>query len=60
MVSASNALFFLIAWELMSLSSYFLVVYDRKDKNNVEAGFLYFVMTHIGTAFHYHFFPAFL
>ena len=50
-VSASNALFFLIAWELMSLSSYFLVVYDRKDKNNVEAGFLYFVMTHIGTAF---------
>ena len=50
-VSASNALFFLIAWEIMSLASYFLVVYDRKDENNVKAGFLYFVMTHIGTAF---------
>jgi hydrogenase-4 component B len=50
-VSASNGLFFLIAWEIMSLASYFLVVYDRNDENNVKAGFIYLVMTHIGTAF---------
>lgn len=50
-VTASNGLFFLIAWEIMSVSSYFLVVYDHHDENNVKAGFLYLVMTHIGTAF---------
>src|SRR3989344_2033338 len=50
-VSGNNALFFLIGWELMSIASYFLVVYDRNDNNNVKAGFLYLVMTHVGTAF---------
>ncbi|MEK7493595.1 MAG: proton-conducting transporter membrane subunit, partial [Patescibacteria group bacterium] len=50
-VSAANALVFLIAWEIMSVASYFLVVYERNDQRNVRAGFLYFVMTHIGTAF---------
>lgn len=50
-VSASDALFFLVVWEIMSLSSYFLVVYENREKDNVEAGSLYFIMTHIGTAF---------
>ena len=50
-VSASNGIFFLIAWEIMSVTSYFLVVYDRNDENNVKAGFLYLIMTHAGTAF---------
>ncbi len=50
-VSAHNLLFFLIVWELMSLSSYFLVIFENKEKENVKAGTLYFIMTHIGTAF---------
>jgi hydrogenase-4 component B len=50
-VSASNGIFFLIAWEIMSVTSYFLVVYDRNDESNVKAGFLYLIMTHVGTAF---------
>src|SRR3989344_775826 len=50
-VSAANGIAFLIAWEVMSLASYFLVVYDREDKSNVKAGFLYLVMMQIGTAF---------
>jgi len=50
-VTASNGIFFLIAWEIMSVCSYFLVVYDHHDINNVKAGFLYLVMTHIGTSF---------
>lgn len=50
-VSASNLFFFLIAWEVMSLSSYFLVVFENKEKDNIKAGALYFIMTHIGTAF---------
>lgn len=50
-VSANNALFFLIVWEIMSLVSYFLVIFENKEKENVKAGSLYFIMTHIGTAF---------
>ena len=50
-VTAGNAFFFLIVWEIMSLASYFLVVFERKEKENIKAGTLYFVMTHIGTGF---------
>lgn len=49
--SASNAIFFLVVWEVMSLASYFLVVYENKERSNIKAGLLYFIMTHIGTAF---------
>lgn len=50
-VTAAHALFFIIAWELMSITSYFLVSYDRNDKNNARAGLLYLVLTYIGTVF---------
>ena len=50
-VSSANILFFLIAWEIMSLASYFLVTYERDKQENIKAGSLYFIMTHIGTAF---------
>jgi hydrogenase-4 component B len=49
-ISANNSLTFLVAWELMSLSSYFLVVYEQKGGITTRAGFIYIVMTHIGTA----------
>jgi len=50
-VTASNILFFLMVWEIMSLASYFLVIYERNNQDNIKAGSLYFIMTHIGTAF---------
>src|SRR3989338_2315650 len=50
-VSSSNSVLFLFAWELMSLASYFLVIYEHKEESNVRAGFRYFIMMHIGTAF---------
>jgi len=50
-VSAHNAFFFLIVWEIMSLASYFLVIFENKEKENIKTGSLYFVMTHVGTAF---------
>lgn len=50
-VTAGNAIFFLIVWEIMSLASYFLVIYENKEKENIKAGTLYFIMTHAGTAF---------
>ena len=50
-VTAGNAIIFLIVWEVMSLLSYLLVVYENRRNESVSAGFLYIVMTHIGTAF---------
>jgi len=47
---ASNIVTFLISWETMSLSSYFLVVSDTRDEAAGRAGLIYAVMTHIGTA----------
>lgn len=49
-ILANDAVAFLISWEIMSLASYFLVVSDHRAKENVRAGFLYFVMTHVATA----------
>ncbi|MFA7253952.1 MAG: hydrogenase 4 subunit B [Patescibacteria group bacterium] len=50
-VTANNALLFLIVWEIMSLASYFLVIFEKNEKKNIKAGSLYFYMTHAGTAF---------
>ena len=50
-VSANNAVMFLIVWELMSVVSYFLVVYEHEKPETRRAGFIYIVMTHIGTGF---------
>ncbi|MDD5246727.1 MAG: proton-conducting transporter membrane subunit [Candidatus Omnitrophica bacterium] len=50
-VTVSDALIFLVAWEIMSLVSYFLVVFDTTQEKSVQAGTIYIVMTHIGTAF---------
>ena len=50
-VLADNAFFFLLAWELMSLLSYFLVVTEHEKAEVRYAGLFYLIMTHIGTAF---------
>ncbi len=49
-VTAGNAVLFLIMWETMSLSSYLLVVYENRRTESVSSGLLYVVMTHLGTA----------
>lgn len=49
-VSASNAIFFLVVWEAMSLTSYLLVVYENRKEGVASSGLLYVVMTHLGTA----------
>jgi len=50
-VSVASALVFLITWEIMSLVSYFLVVFDSREEKSIQAGVIYLVMTHVGTAF---------
>lgn len=42
---------FLVAWEAMSLASYALVVHHHEQRAVRQAGFVYLVMTHVGTAF---------
>lgn len=49
-VTVGNAFYFLVAWELMSLGSYFLVVFEHEKPEARRAGLIYFVMTHAGTA----------
>jgi hydrogenase-4 component B len=50
-VAARNAVLFLVAWEAMSLSSFFLVLFDSERPGVLEAGWTYLVATHLGTAF---------
>jgi hydrogenase-4 component B len=50
-VLADNGFFFLIAWELMSLASYFLVVTEHEQAETRHASLFYLIMTHVGTAF---------
>lgn len=48
---ARNAVLFLVAWELMSLASFFLVTFEHDKEDVRRAGWTYLVATHIGTAF---------
>ncbi len=50
-VTVQNAFYFLLFWELMSLASYFLVVFEHEKPEARSAGTLYLIMTHVGTAF---------
>ncbi len=50
-VLARNGVLFLVAWEVMSLASFFLVVFDDRDAATRDAGWVYLVATHMGTAF---------
>ncbi len=42
---------FLIAWEIMTLSSLILVMFDHNKTNTLQAGVNYMVQMHIGVAF---------
>jgi len=45
---ADDAYSFMVAWETMALSSYFLVVTDHRIAEIRKAGFLYLVVAHVG------------
>ena len=48
---ARNGFLFLAAWEIMSLSSFFLMLYDHHQPEVGRAGWIYFIAAHIGVAF---------
>ncbi|GLI53549.1 complex I subunit 5 family protein [Thermodesulfovibrio yellowstonii] len=50
-VSVKDLLFFIVFWELMTLSSWFLVIFERDKKSALKGGLQYFIATHVTTAF---------
>jgi len=50
-LTARNGVLFLVAWEAMTLASFFLVTFDDADAGVGEAGWVYLGATHVGTAF---------
>jgi len=48
-LTAQNGILFLMVWELMAMSAFFLVVFDGHEPQVRRAGFLYLAATHIGT-----------
>lgn len=48
LVVVDNAFYFIILFEMMSLSSYFLVISDQ-DEEAINAGLLYFLIAHAGS-----------
>ena len=45
---ADDAYLFMVAWEAMALTSYFLVTTEHNDPEIRKAGFVYFLIAHIG------------
>lgn len=47
-VLADDALCFLVSWEIMAASSYFLVLFENERQENRKAAFLYIIVAHVG------------
>jgi len=47
--SASNAFFFLVAWEVMALAAFCLISFEHEKKEARNAGVLFLIMSHAGT-----------
>ena len=50
-VAAHDGLLFLLAWEIMALSPFFLVIFDDRKAAVRRAAWTYLAAAHIGTAF---------
>jgi hydrogenase-4 component B len=46
-VLSDNGISFMVFWELMSVTSFFLVIFEHKKSENIKSGIMYFIMTHI-------------
>lgn len=49
-ITARNAVLFLLAWEAMSIASFFLVTFDHQREEVRSAGWLYLIASHLGAA----------
>ena len=57
-LTASNGLHFLIAWELFAVCAYFLITLDRQRREVRAAGWLYLAASHAGTVCLFAFFAT--
>lgn len=48
---AWDGVLFLMAWELMSIAAWFLVMFEHEKASVQHAGWIYLAATHLGTAF---------
>jgi len=55
-VISKNAFLFLISWEIMTIASFFLVILENEKPDNRNAGLIYLIASHLGTAFLFAFF----
>lgn len=49
-VTVSNAFYFLLFWELMTLVSYFLVIWQSEKPDSIRTGYIYMLVAHAGAA----------
>ena len=49
--TAENIISFALVWEIMSLSSFLLVIYDHHEQETRKAGYIYFIFTQAGAMF---------
>jgi len=49
-VTVANAFWFLVFWEMMTVASYFLVIFEHEKQESIRAGYLYMLVAHAGTA----------
>jgi len=50
-VVARQAVLFMVVWEVMSVSAFFLVTFEHEKKDVRVAGWIYLVASHVGAAF---------
>jgi hydrogenase-4 component B len=50
-IAAHDGLLFLLAWEIMALAPFFLVVFDDREPGVPHAAWTYLAATHLGTTF---------
>jgi hydrogenase-4 component B len=50
-VLARDGFLFLAAWEIMTIASFLLVMFDHEKDGVLRAGWIYLVASHVGTAF---------
>lgn len=50
-IVSANTLVFLFFWEVMAISSFFMVCYDYDKEKTRKAGLFYFIMTSLSTTF---------
>lgn len=50
LLTARNGVFFIMVWEIMALSAYFLLVTEHEREEVRRAGIVYLIATHAGTA----------